>query len=122
MKKWIEIKGRAKRHSRIRRKIVGTKERPRLSVRRSINHLYAQVIDDMAGKTIVQISTLSPEMKEKMAKGSGSVKGAVLLGTALAEKCKKEGVTKVVFDRAGYLYHGRVKALAEAARKGGLVF
>lgn len=122
MKKWIKIEGRIKRHRRIRRKIVGTKERPRLNVRRSINHLYAQVIDDMAGKTIVQLSTLSPEVKDKIAKSTGNVKGAVLLGTVLAEKCKKEGVTKVVFDRAGYLYHGRVKALAEAARKGGLVF
>lgn len=122
MKKWIKVEGRIKRHKRIRKKIVGTKERPRLSVRRSINHLYAQIIDDTAGKTIVHMSTLSPEMKDKMSKGTGNVKGAVLLGTALAEKCKKEGVTKVVFDRAGYLYHGRIKALAEAARKGGLVF
>lgn len=122
MKKWIKIEGRIKRHRRIRRKIIGTKERPRLSVRRSINHLYAQVIDDMAGKTIVQMSTLSPEMKDKMPKSAGNVKGAVLLGTVLAEKCKKEGVTKVVFDRAGYMYHGRIKALADAARKGGLVF
>jgi len=122
MKKWIKIEGRIKRHRRIRRKIVGTKERPRLNVRRSINHLYAQVIDDMAGKTIVQLSTLSPEVKDKIVKSTGNVKGAVLLGTVLAEKCKKEGVTKVVFDRAGYLYHGRIKALAEAARKGGLVF
>ena len=122
MKRWIEITGREKRHRRIRKKIVGTKERPRLSVRRSLNHLYAQVIDDIAGKTFVQMSTLSAEVKEEAAKAAGNVKGAVLLGTALAEKCKKEGITKVVFDRAGYLYHGRVKALADAARKGGLSF
>jgi large subunit ribosomal protein L18 len=122
MEKWVELKGREKRHSRIRRKIVGTKDRPRLSVRRSTNHLYAQIIDDNVGKTLVQLSTLSPDLKSKMPKGTGTVKGAALLGTALAEKCKKEGVTKVVFDRAGYLYHGRIKALADAARKGGLNF
>ena len=122
MKKWIELEGREKRHRRIRRKIIGTKERPRLSVRRSINHLYAQIIDDTAGKTMVQMSTLSGGVKDKLAKGAGNVKGAVLLGTALAEKCKKEGIVKVVFDRAGYLYHGRIKALADAARKGGLSF
>lgn len=122
MKKWTEIEGREKRHKRIRRKIVGTKERPRLSVRRSINHLYAQIIDDTVGKTLIQLSTLSADLKSKVSKGAGNIKGAALLGTALAEKCKKEGITKVVFDRAGYLYHGRIKALAEAARKGGLSF
>ncbi len=122
IKKWINIEGREKRHRRIRRKIVGTKERPRLSVRRSINHLYTQIVDDAAGKTIVQLSTVSKDMKDKISKSGGNVKGAALLGTALAEKCKKEGITKVVFDRAGYLYHGRVKALADAARKGGLSF
>lgn len=123
MKKWIEIEGREKRHKRIRRKITGTKERPRLSVRRSINHIYAQVIDDTAGKTLLQLSTLSKDLKGKLSVGlAGNVKGASLLGTALAEKCEKEGITKVVFDRAGYLYHGRIKALAEAARKGGLSF
>lgn len=122
MKKWLSVEGRIKRHKRIRHKIVGTKERPRLSVRRSINHLYAQVIDDTANKTLVQLSTLSPECKGSLTKNAGNVKGAVILGTAVAEKCKKEGITKVVFDRAGYIYHGRVKALAEAARKGGLSF
>lgn len=122
MKKWIKIEGRLRRHKRIRKDIVGTKERPRLSVRRSLNHLYAQVVDDTAGKTLVQVSTLSPDLKDSLKKGAGNVKGAVVLGAAIAEKCKKEGITKVVFDRAGYMYHGRVKALAEAARKGGLSF
>ena len=84
--------------------------------------MYAQVIDDIAGKTLVAVSTLSPDVREKAKKDAGNVKGAVLLGTALAEACKKNGVAKVVFDRSGYLYHGRVKALAEAARKGGLQF
>ena len=122
MDKWIEVKGREKRHKRIRRKIIGSKERPRLSVRRSINHLYVQIVDDNQGKTLVQVSTLSPDLKDKLSKGAGNVKGAAVLGAALAEKCKKEGIIKVVFDRAGYLYHGRIKALAEAARKGGLSF
>lgn len=122
LNKWIKIEGRARRHKRIRKSIIGTKERPRLSVHRSISHLYAQVIDDTAGKTLVQLSTHSPDLKSKLSKNAGNVKGASLLGTSLAEKCKKEGITKVVFDRAGYLYHGRIKALAEAARKGGLSF
>lgn len=122
MNKWIEIKGREKRHKRIRRKIVGTKDRPRLSIRRSINHLYAQVIDDVAGKTLISVSTLSKDLKGALKEDAGNVKGAAALGTAVAEKCKKEGIVKIVFDRAGYLYHGRVKALADAARKGGLSF
>ncbi len=122
MKKWIKIEGRARRHRRIRKAIQGTKERPRLAVRRSINHIYAQIIDDTLGKTLIQISTLSPDLKESLKKSSGNVKGATLLGFSIAEKCKKAGITKVVFDRAGYLYHGRVKALADAARKGGLSF
>jgi large subunit ribosomal protein L18 len=120
--KWIKISGREKRHARIRKKIVGTIERPRLSIRRSTSHLYAQVVDDTTGKTLVSSSTLSVDLKDKIKKDAGNVKGAVILGSAIAEKCKKEGITKVVFDRAGYLYHGRVKALAEAARKGGLSF
>lgn len=122
VKKWIKIEGREKRHRRIRKKIIGTKERPRLSIRRSINHLYAQIIDDTAAKTLISLSTLSPDLRSKLAKSAGNVKGASLLGAVFAEKCKKEGITKVVFDRAGYLYHGRVKALADAARKGGLSF
>jgi len=122
MKKWIELKGRERRHKIIRKKIIGTKERPRLSVRRSLNHLYAQLVDDLDGKTLVALSTVSPEIREKVNKNGGNVKAAAVLGTALAEACKNKGVTKVVFDRAGYLYHGRVKALAEAARKGGLEF
>lgn len=122
MKNWIKIEGRQRRHKIIRKKITGTMERPRLSVRRSLNHMYAQIIDDAAGRTLVALSTLSPEIKDKSKKDSGNVKGSALLGTAIAEACKKAGVKKVVFDRAGYLYHGRVKALAEAARKGGLEF
>ena len=122
MKKWIKIEGRERRHKIIRKKIAGTMDRPRLSVRRSLSHMYAQIIDDAAGRTLVALSTLSPEVREKSKKDCGNVKGAILLGAAIAEASKKAGVTKVVFDRAGYLYHGRVKALAEAARKGGLQF
>ena len=120
--KWIEPSGREKRHRRIRKKIVGTIERPRLSIRRSTAHLYVQAVDDTTGKTLVSLSTLSADLKDKIKKDAGNVKGAVILGSAIAEKCKKAGIIKVVFDRAGYLYHGRVKALAEAARKGGLSF
>lgn len=119
---WIKLSGRDKRHRRIRKKIEGTIERPRLSIRRSTGHLYAQIIDDTTGKTLVSVTTLSADLKDKIKKDAGNVKGAAILGSAIAEKCKKEGITKVVFDRAGYLYHGRVKALAEAARKGGLSF
>ena len=122
MKNWIKIEGRQRRRKIIRKKIAGTGDRPRLSVRRSLNHMYAQVIDDTVGKTIVALSTLSPAVREKVKDSCGNVKGAAVLGTAIADASKKVGVTKVVFDRAGYLYHGRVKALAEAARKGGLQF
>lgn len=122
MKRWIKLEGRQRRHTIIRKKVAGTKERPRLNVRRTLKHLHAQVIDDLAGRTLVALSTVSPDLKEKIKKDSGNVKGAALLGTAIAELCKKQGITKVVLDRSGYLYHGRVKALAEAARKGGLEF
>jgi large subunit ribosomal protein L18 len=122
MKNWIKVEGRERRHKIMRKKIVGTKERPRLSVYRSLSHFYAQVIDDIEGKTLISLSTLSPDVKDRVKKDSGNVKGAEALGIALAESCKSKGVTKVVFDRSGYKYHGRVKALAEAARKGGLEF
>ncbi len=122
MRSWIKIQGRTRRRKIIRKKIIGTIERPRLSVYRSLNNLYAQLIDDTNGKTIISVSTASPDLKEKLQKDAGNVKGAEALGTALAGICKKSGITKVVFDRSGYLYHGRVKALAEAARKGGLQF
>ena len=122
MKKWIEIDGRNRRHKIMRKKISGTNQKPRLSVYRSLNNLYVQFVDDTTGTTLASISTASPELKEKVKKDGGNVKGAALLGTAIAELCKKNNISKVVFDRAGYLYHGRVKALAEAARKGGLQF
>lgn len=122
MKRWLKFEGRERRHKIIRKKIAGTKERPRLSVYRSLNHIYAQLIDDTIGRTLASLSTASPDLREQVKKDGGNVKGAAILGNALAELCKKSGITKVVFDRAGYMFHGRVKALAEAARKGGLEF
>ena len=122
MKKWIEIDGRIRRHKIIRKKIIGTKDKPRLSIYRSLDHLYAQLIDDTCGKTMLALSTNSPDVKEKVKKDGGNVKGAVLLGIALAELCKKNDITRIVFDRSGYAYHGRLKSLAEALRKGGLQF
>ncbi len=111
---------RVKRHERIRKKVVGTKERPRLSIYRSLNNIYAQLINDDDSSTMLTCSTLQKEIKQKN-KG-GNIKTALLLGELIAKKAKEKGIEKVVFDRGGYLYHGRVKAVAEAARKGGLVF
>ncbi|MDD5422424.1 MAG: 50S ribosomal protein L18 [Candidatus Omnitrophota bacterium] len=122
MKRWIKITGLERRHKIIRKKISGTAQKPRLSVYRSLNNLYAQLVDDVTGKTLVSLSTNSPDLKDKVKKDAGNVKGAGMLGVALAEKCKSKGITDIVFDRSGYLYHGRVKALADAARKGGLKF
>lgn len=108
-------------HSRIRKNLVGTQERPRLNVYRSLNQLYVQVIDDSAGKTLLSVSTL--EGREKGSKKiGGNVASAKELGRMVAERAKAKGITKVVFDRGGYLYHGRIKALADAAREAGLQF
>jgi large subunit ribosomal protein L18 len=104
-------------HSRIRRRLSGTAERPRLSVYRSLNHIYAQVIDDAHGVTLVSASTVAAK-----AKTSGNVAAAKEIGKLVAERAKEKGISKVVFDRGGYLYHGRVKALADAAREAGLEF
>ena len=107
-------------HERIRKKLQGTAERPRLNVYRSLNHIYAQVIDDMTGQTVVSASTA--EGKKEDRRTGGSVAAAKSVGKTIAERAKAKGVTKVVFDRGGYLYHGRVKALADAAREAGLQF
>ena len=104
-------------HARIRVKISGTTERPRLNVYRSLNHLYAQVIDDSKGQTVASASTMSLKVET-----SGNVAAAKEVGKAVAELAVKAGVKKVVFDRGGYLYHGRIKALADAAREAGLEF
>ncbi|MGD0683164.1 MAG: 50S ribosomal protein L18 [Terracidiphilus sp.] len=102
-------------HQRIRRKLAGTAERPRLNIYRSLNHIYAQVIDDQKGETLVSVSSI------KM-KSGGNVAAAKEIGKTVAELAVKQGIKKVVFDRGGYLYHGRVKALADAAREAGLEF
>jgi large subunit ribosomal protein L18 len=104
-------------HDRIRRKLSGTGARPRLNVYRSLGHIYAQVIDDQKGQTLVSASTISLKLKT-----GGNVAAAKEIGKAVAEKAVEKGIKKVVFDRGGYLYHGRIKALAEAAREAGLEF
>ena len=105
-------------HKRIRSRLAGTQERPRLAVFRSINHIYAQVIDDQQGHTLVAAASTEKDLKGK----GGNLDGAKLIGKTVAQRAKDKGITKVVFDRGGYLYHGRVKALADAAREAGLEF
>jgi large subunit ribosomal protein L18 len=117
----LQIEGRERRKLRIRRKISGTQERPRLSVFRSLKHIYAQVVDDVAGKTLAHCSTLAKDIKGP-ADESNKSDAAKLVGKTIATQLKAAGITKVVFDRNGYLYHGRIKALAEGAREGGLEF
>jgi large subunit ribosomal protein L18 len=112
---------RLKRRKRIRKKISGSPERPRLSVFRSSKHIYAQVIDDLNGVTLVAASTLNPEILGQE-KGKGKMEDAKRVGKMLADKAKAQGITRVVFDRNGFLYHGRVRALATAAREAGLEF
>jgi large subunit ribosomal protein L18 len=112
-------------HDRIRKKLQGTSERPRLNVYRSLNHIYVQVIDDLSGKTLVSASTAEvnkAQGKKEERPSGGNVASAKAVGKAIAERAKAKGVTKVVFDRGGYIYHGRVKALADAAREAGLRF
>jgi large subunit ribosomal protein L18 len=108
-------------HARVRTKVVGTPERPRLCVYRSLGNIYAQVIDDQAGRTLVSASSVDKETKKSL-KGGGNIAAAKVIGKAVAERAKAAGVIKVVFDRGGYKYHGRVKALADAAREAGLKF
>jgi len=112
---------RLRRHRRVRHKVVGTEQRPRLCVRRSLRHIYAQIVDDMAGRTLVAASTLSPEVREACS-GANKSAAAGLVGKELARKAVEAGLGKVAFDRGGYKYHGRVRALAEGAREGGLTF
>ncbi len=107
-------------HDRIRKKMTGTAARPRLNVYRSLNHIYAQVIDDLHGQTLVSASTAEGKKADRTT--GGNVAAAKTVGKTIAERAKAKGVTKVVFDRGGYIYHGRVKALADAAREAGLQF
>jgi large subunit ribosomal protein L18 len=112
---------RLKRHKGLRKKVIGVHDKPRLSVFRSLTNLYCQLIDDSAGKTLASASTLSKDLKEKVAYG-GNTKAAELVGEKIAEEAKKIGISKVVFDKGGYKFHGRVKALAESARANDLIF
>jgi large subunit ribosomal protein L18 len=106
----------------VRKNLFGTPERPRLTVFRSSKHIYAQLIDDHAGKTLAHVGTTAADVRGAELKNGGNVAAAKLIGKAIAEKAKALGITKVAFDRAGRIYHGRVKALADAAREGGLQF
>jgi len=124
----MKIKTKDDRRVRIqlrqRKRISGTTERPRLSVFRSVTHIYAQVIDDLSGKTLVSASSVEPNVKSAFAKGvaGGNLKGAEAIGKTIAERSIEKGIKRVVFDRGGFLYHGRIRAVADAARKGGLEF
>jgi large subunit ribosomal protein L18 len=109
---------------RQRKRIAGTKERPRLSVFRSVGHIYAQVIDDLSGETLASASTVDATLKASFTKDvkGGNIKGAEAIGRAIAERSIEKGIKRVVFDRSGFLYHGRIRAIADAARKAGLEF
>jgi large subunit ribosomal protein L18 len=113
---------RKRRHVRVRAKVSGTPQRPRLNVFRSSAHIYAQVIDDLAGHTLVAASDLEKELLEKLGEGATKVARAKAVGELVAERAKAAGVSAVVFDRGGFLYHGRVRAVADGAREGGLEF
>lgn len=110
-----------RRHKRIRKKVFGTPERLRLSIYRSLNHVYAQLIDDLKGQTVVSASTLEKEFKDEKTH-KGNIKMAKKVGELIAKRALEKGIKKIVFDRSGYLYHGGIKALAEAAREAGLEF
>lgn len=116
-----KISARQRRHIRIRNKIIGTTEKPRLNVRRSLKNLFVQIVDDSKGLTLMSASTADKDFKEHCSYG-GNVKSATMLGDEVAKKAKEKNISKVVFDRGGYDFHGRIKAFAQAARKGGLEF
>ncbi len=115
-----KVMARAKRVSRIRKNIAGTSARPRLRVFKSNKHIYAQIIDDSLGKTLISMSTVDKEFD--MGEEKGKANAAKKVGSIIAERAKAAGIEKVVFDRGGYIYHGRVKSLSEGAREGGLIF
>ncbi len=120
MAKLSKREKRLRRHKRVRKKVFGTPERPRLVVFRSLNHIYAQLIDDTIGHTLVSASSLDPEFPKD--KRGSNIEGAKIVGELIGRRAVERGVKKVVFDRGGYKYHGRVKALAEGAREAGLEF
>ena len=121
IRKGIKNKARLKRHLRVRKAVTGTQARPRLNVFRSLSHIYAQIIDDVTGTTIAAASTMDKDLS--LANGyGGNTEAAKVVGAAIASRALAKGITKVVFDRGGYIYHGRVAALAQAAREAGLEF
>ncbi len=107
---------------RIRKKVLGTAERPRLTVFRSLNHIYAQLVDDLDGRTIITVSSRDKDIAPKLEAMKGKIEAGKMVGKELASKAKEKGIARVCFDRSGYLYHGRVKAVADGAREGGLNF
>lgn len=113
-------RSRLLRRKRVRRKVQGTNSRPRLSVYRSNKHLYAQVISDESGQSLAAVSTLTGDVKQSVAEKTATLSAAELVGQLIAKKCKEKGIETVIFDRNGFLFHGRVRAVAEAARKAGL--
>ncbi|MBI5417245.1 50S ribosomal protein L18 [Candidatus Poribacteria bacterium] len=121
MHKNLKNVARKKRHIRVRKKISGVKDVPRLNVFRSMNHIYAQLIDDEARHVLTAASTVAADIKKDIKNGK-NIAAAKIVGTAIAKKALEKGIKKVVFDKSGYQYHGRIKALAEAAREGGLEF
>ncbi|MCC7357891.1 MAG: 50S ribosomal protein L18 [Anaerolineales bacterium] len=121
MAKYNRRESRARRHDRVRATITGTPERPRLNIFRSLLHIYAQVIDDSTGQTLVSASTIDAELRSQMV-GKQKAEQAKLVGQAVAARAQAKGLKQVVFDRGGYRYHGRVKAVADGAREGGLEF
>ncbi len=121
LRKENKNEARQKRHRRVRKNVAGTVDRPRLNVFRSLSHIYAQIINDKTGTTLVSASTMDKEVREGMEYG-GNIEAAKAVGTAIAKRAIAQGISKVVFDRGGYIYHGRVAALADAAREAGLEF
>ncbi|MGD9689411.1 MAG: 50S ribosomal protein L18 [Phycisphaerales bacterium] len=117
-----KVARRARRHIGIRKRVQGVPGKPRLSVYKSLNHIYAQVIDDLAGSTLAAASTLDAELKTKLSAKTGNSSAAAAVGALIAQRAKAKGVGEVAFDRGGFRFHGRVKALADAARKEGLKF
>jgi len=123
MARWnTKEKKRERRHLRLRKRLEGTTDRPRLTIYRSLTQIYAQIVDDTTGKTLVAASSLAKDLKPKVKAAKSKIERSKLVGLAIAERAKAAGVTQVRFDRAGFLYHGRVKALADGAREGGLSF
>lgn len=121
MANFTKSEARERRHLRMRKKVIGTPDRPRLSVYRSLNHMYAQIIDDTEGKTLVAASSIEPELRNRLS-STKNKEAAKEVGLLIAKRALEKGITKVVYDRGGNIYHGRIAALAEGAREGGLEF